>query len=39
MVACAGYAAQALVTKQGPVQNLLDFIHDPAHNNVLAYLH
>jgi hypothetical protein len=29
---------QAAVTRQGPVQNLLDFAADPVHSNVLKYL-
>eukprot|EP00775_Hariotina_reticulata_P007526 gene7526-7736_t len=38
MVAMLGYFAQAAVTRQGPVQNLLDFVEDPIRNNVLGYL-
>ena len=38
MLAMLGYATQAAVTGKGPVENLLDFLSDPAHNNVLAYL-
>ncbi|KAK9844923.1 hypothetical protein WJX74_008691 [Apatococcus lobatus] len=38
MVAWLGFFIQAAVTQKGPVENLLDFIHDPAHNNVLKYL-
>ncbi len=38
MVAMLGYFVQAAVTRQGPVQNLLDFAADPAHNNVLRFL-
>eukprot|EP00898_Chlorokybus_atmophyticus_P006807 jgi/Chlat1/7127/Chrsp57S06809 len=38
MVAWAGFYAQAVVTQDGPVKNLLDFLADPAHNNVLKYL-
>ena len=38
MLAMLGYATQAAVTGKGPVDNLLDFLSDPAHNNVLAYL-
>jgi light-harvesting complex II chlorophyll a/b binding protein 7 len=38
MVAMLGYFVQAAVTRQGPVQNLLDFLADPVHNNVVGYL-
>ena len=38
MLAMLGYVTQAAVTGKGPVDNLLDFLSDPAHNNVLAYL-
>ena len=38
MVAWLGFFAQAAVTQKGPVENLLDFLHDPLKNNVLAYL-
>ena len=38
MVAWLGYFAQAAVTQKGPVENLLDFLDDPQHNNILAYL-
>lgn len=38
MLAMAGYFAQAAVTRQGPLQNLVDFVADPVHNNVLGYL-
>lgn len=38
MVAWLGFYAQAAVTQQGPVANLVSFIADPAHNNLLAYL-
>eukprot|EP00877_Chromochloris_zofingiensis_P007106 jgi/Chrzof1/2649/Cz11g23240.t1_LHC15[v5.2] len=38
MAAMLGYFAQAAVTRQGPVQNLVDFVADPLHNNILAYL-
>jgi len=30
--------AQAAVTREGPVQNLVDFLEDPAKNNVFKYL-
>ncbi len=38
MVAWLGFFVQAGVTQKGPVQNLLDFIDDPAHNNILKYI-
>jgi len=38
MLAFLGYAAQAAVTHKGPVQNLLDFMEDPAHNNLFVRL-
>ena len=38
MVAWLGFAAQAAVTKKGPVENLLDFIADPQKNNVAMYM-
>ena len=38
MLAFLGYFAQAAATRQGPLQNLLDFARDPAHNNVFALL-
>jgi light-harvesting complex II chlorophyll a/b binding protein 7 len=38
MVALLGFFAQAAVTREGPVRNLLDFVADPAHNNLLKYL-
>eukprot|EP00793_Prasinoderma_coloniale_P003502 PRCOL_00006738-RA len=38
MVAFVGIAAQAAATRKGPVENLLDFAADPAHNNALALL-
>jgi light-harvesting complex II chlorophyll a/b binding protein 7 len=38
MVAMLGYFVQAAVTREGPLQNLVDFVHDPVHNNILAYL-
>lgn len=38
MLAMLGYAVQAAVTQQGPLQNLLDFLEDPAQHNLLAYL-
>ena len=38
MVAMLGYGAQAAVTREGPLRNLLDFLADPAHNNITKYL-
>ena len=38
MVAWLGFFAQAALTQKGPLENLLDFKADPAHNNVLSYL-
>eukprot|EP00897_Mesotaenium_endlicherianum_P004464 jgi/Mesen1/4045/ME000213S03076 len=38
MVAWLGFYIQALVTQKGPVQNVEDFLTDPVHNNVFAYL-
>jgi len=38
MVAWVGFAAQAVLTREGPLENALDFARDPAHNNILAYL-
>lgn len=38
MVAWLGFFVQAAVTQKGPLQNLLDFWDDPAHNNVFGYL-
>lgn len=38
MVAMLGYFVQAAVTRKGPLQNLVDFVADPAHANVFAYL-
>ena len=38
MLAFLGYFAQAAATREGPLQNLVDFAADPAHNNVLSSL-
>lgn len=38
MIAWLGFFAQAAVTKKGPLENLLDFVADPAKKNVLAEL-
>ncbi len=38
MVAWAGFYLQALVTRKGPVENLLEFLADPHRNNLFAYL-
>lgn len=38
MVAWLGFYAQAAVTGKGPVNNLVDHISDPFHNNLLSAL-
>ncbi|WVY89062.1 hypothetical protein V8G54_037986 (chloroplast) [Vigna mungo] len=38
MVAWLGFYVQAALTGKGPVQNLIDFISDPFHNNFLNSL-
>ncbi|EIE25389.1 putative chlorophyll a/b-binding protein [Coccomyxa subellipsoidea C-169] len=38
LVAWVGFAAQAAVTRKGPIADLLDFAADPVHNNIFAYL-
>jgi len=38
MLAMLGYAAQAAVTREGPLENLERFISDPLHENLFAYL-
>ncbi|KAJ7546503.1 hypothetical protein O6H91_08G042100 [Diphasiastrum complanatum] len=37
MIAWLGFYAQAAATGKGPVENLLEHLVDPIHNNVLAY--
>lgn len=36
MIACFGYGAQATITREGPIQNLLDHLADPVGNNILT---
>jgi len=36
MLAMFGYGAQAVITKASPVQNLMDHLADPIHNNILS---
>eukprot|EP00951_Prasinocladus_malaysianus_P010361 scaffold76000_cov25-Prasinocladus_malaysianus.AAC.1 len=36
MLAMFGYGAQAVITKEGPFQNLCDHLADPFHANILA---
>lgn len=38
MLAMLGYFVQAVVTHQGPVQNLLSFAADPLHNNIVGFV-
>lgn len=38
MVAWLGFYAQAALTGKGPIENLLEHISDPFHNNLLALL-
>ncbi|XP_028765764.1 chlorophyll a-b binding protein 7, chloroplastic [Neltuma alba] len=38
MIAWLGFYAQAALTGKGPVQNLLDHVSDPFHNNLLTAL-
>ncbi|KAL2610130.1 hypothetical protein R1flu_028703 [Riccia fluitans] len=37
MVAWLGFYAQAAVTGKGPVENLIDFLNDPVHQNLFSY--
>ncbi|KAK8937393.1 hypothetical protein KSP39_PZI011792 [Platanthera zijinensis] len=39
MVAWLGFSLQAALTGKGPLQNLIDFLSDPLHNNFLALFH
>lgn len=36
MIAVLGFGAQAVLTRQGPFQNLLDHLSNPAANNILT---
>ncbi|CAI0475699.1 unnamed protein product, partial [Linum tenue] len=38
MVAWLGFYVQAAVTGKGPIQNLVEHVSDPFHNNVLSVL-
>lgn len=38
MLAMLGYFVQAAVTQKGPLENLLNFVADPVHANVIGYL-
>ncbi|XP_026658469.1 chlorophyll a-b binding protein 7, chloroplastic isoform X1 [Phoenix dactylifera] len=38
MIAWIGFYLQAALTGKGPVQNLLEHISDPLHNNVLSFI-
>ncbi|KAL1833182.1 hypothetical protein ACET3Z_002833 [Daucus carota] len=38
MIAWLGFYAQAAVTGKGPIQNLVEHISDPAHNNLISSL-
>eukprot|EP00271_Cylindrocystis_brebissonii_P005385 TRINITY_DN17397_c0_g1_i2.p1 TRINITY_DN17397_c0_g1~~TRINITY_DN17397_c0_g1_i2.p1 ORF type:complete len:296 (-),score=60.82 TRINITY_DN17397_c0_g1_i2:450-1337(-) len=38
MTAWLGFAVQAVVTGKGPIENLFDFLDNPAEENVLAYI-
>ncbi|KAL5557643.1 hypothetical protein UlMin_033854 [Ulmus minor] len=39
MVAWLGFYSQAALTGKGPVQNLMDHLSDPFHNNVISMLY
>lgn len=36
MIAVLGFGAQAVLTRQGPFQNLLDHLSNPTANNILT---
>ena len=36
MIAVLGFGAQAVLTRVGPFQNLLDHLSNPAANNILT---
>ena len=36
MLACFGYGAQAVMTREGPFKNLLDHLSDPTGHNILT---
>lgn len=38
MIAWVGFYTQAALTGKGPVQNLVDHISDPIHNNLISIL-
>lgn len=38
MVAWLGFYGQAACTGKGPIQNLIDHVSDPLHNNLLSLL-